>query len=534
MKAEVRPVISNSLLLGIIIGLMAALALFRELYFFPRLDISPNTDNSWLIYAASRLADGQKLYTDILETNPPLAVWLNLLPVWMGRIFSISPLLVFPVLVTALNLVSLWLAAKIMRFSAANHIIFYSLLLYTACGFFLFSSIVYGERELLFIAMVLPCLVKSLLGKEEQWQFYNNHKILDLLVIILAAVGFAIKPFFLILWGLNELHKAISSRSFITIFSRDNWLIGIFQLIYFSAIYFFTPEYFKIIVPVILSTYFTFEVPWQQITAIIGYITAPPLVLILMARPDGYFRKIIMRAVTWMFACAMLIVLQRKEWPNHIYPMAFMAGLILVMLVIYLLKLPREKNISSIRFSALCLGVFIIAAASCLNAKFWFFIHERPSVIHTKLLEEIDKRASGKYVYPLAFNMQSGFPVIAWSHGIFHGGFSQLWPLPGILTREQQHRLTPDIVSARQFFYDSLVKDFSDYPPELVWVENNISWEKVIGTADYDDRLKNRSLTDVLTRDARFAALWQGYKKIGNVEGESGAESYSLYERIKK
>ena len=535
--------IEGSTLLIIAIGVMIILALLREIAFFPIPDMIPNPDSSWLIYAAGRMAEGQVPYVDFMETNPPLILWISLLPVLLGKLFSLSPFTVFPILVTLLNLASLYLTARVMRENSmlAGKQVFHSVLLYIAFGFFLLSPAVYGQRELLFITLVLPYLVQSLSPQRSE-----KSAAIDLIIILMAAIGFALKPFFLLLWGLNELYKAIQERSFMSLFALRNWIIGFVQLLYFAAIYSLTPEYINTIIPAVIATYFAYETLWFSILKIIAIVSGIALVLALMARPHSDYRKIITRMLVWMFACAMLMVVQRKDWLNHLYPMVFMAGFVVVMVLLYLVEIWREIGllIGRLRFTALCVSVAALLAGIYVDGKFWYFIYKHPSVIHTRLLAEINKHAEGKHVYSLAFNMQSAFPVIALSKGIFHGSFYQLWPMSGLIIREQQGKNTEDMKSARQFFYDNLVKDFSSYPPELVWVDENVNLEKI---ADYDIEPENRDIIKVLSRDVRFFVLWQNYEKIGEIEGDKPEnkdlkegekpmqpERYSLYKRIKK
>ena len=49
-----------------------------------------NTDVSWIIVMCETVLDGQRLYTDIIETNPPATVWLYLPFVAFARAVHLS------------------------------------------------------------------------------------------------------------------------------------------------------------------------------------------------------------------------------------------------------------------------------------------------------------------------------------------------------------------------------------------------------------------------------------------------------------
>ncbi|TGQ38615.1 hypothetical protein [Mesorhizobium sp. M00.F.Ca.ET.216.01.1.1] len=48
-------------------------------------------DTSWLITVCERMLSGERLYSQIYETNPPFSVWLYMPPVAMGRMLGIAP-----------------------------------------------------------------------------------------------------------------------------------------------------------------------------------------------------------------------------------------------------------------------------------------------------------------------------------------------------------------------------------------------------------------------------------------------------------
>ncbi|TKB31761.1 MAG: hypothetical protein E5W69_01200, partial [Mesorhizobium sp.] len=49
------------------------------------------TDTSWLITVCERMLSGERLYSQIYETNPPFSVWLYLPPVAAARLLGTAP-----------------------------------------------------------------------------------------------------------------------------------------------------------------------------------------------------------------------------------------------------------------------------------------------------------------------------------------------------------------------------------------------------------------------------------------------------------
>jgi hypothetical protein len=50
-----------------------------------------NHDAGWYLHVAGAWLDGATLYRDVIDTNPPLIIFLSAVPVWLGRITTIAP-----------------------------------------------------------------------------------------------------------------------------------------------------------------------------------------------------------------------------------------------------------------------------------------------------------------------------------------------------------------------------------------------------------------------------------------------------------
>lgn len=484
-----------------LILLLAALALVREAH------INMNPDNAWLLYAAERLMNGEKIYVDFLETNPPLIVWLNTIPVWLAGVFHTTSIAIFPWVVTALNLGVL---AILYRRLADKKLFFLLALL-----LFALPAWVYGQREHLWVALILPYLVES-----------TSERKRSILVAALAAVGFALKPFFLLVWAANELYLALIEANARRLFSRTNWIIGLVQLAYFLAVRHFTPDYFTNILPYLWESYFAYEASAARIAQFTFGIGGFVLAALLLMRPSRH---------GWQFFVILLASLavmwvQKKDWLNHLYPPAVFGCWCLFALAERLIHDWRyEKQEPGLtRFTGLCLALAGLAMVVFVAGNLTWRSITEPRIAESRLAKEIDHYAKDDYVYPLSFNLQAAFPVIAYADAKFAGSFHHLWPLPAAVIKPGHEQLR-DFVTAR------IVDDFKKHSPALVWVDKNKDLDKA-------SALRNFDIITYLAKDREFAKLWKQYRFVADVEDEISALkaedkdsviTYALYRRVR-
>src|SRR3954452_17144660 len=84
-----------------------------------RQQVAANSDVSWLLIAGERWLDGQRLYSDILETNPPMAVLVYVPGILLSRAVDLPAERVVDALVMIAVALSLGFSARILRRSTA-------------------------------------------------------------------------------------------------------------------------------------------------------------------------------------------------------------------------------------------------------------------------------------------------------------------------------------------------------------------------------------------------------------------------------
>ncbi|MGH2627778.1 MAG: hypothetical protein ACRDHY_14140, partial [Anaerolineales bacterium] len=74
-----------------------------------------NNDAALDLLVADRLLEGAAPYAGYMHINPPLIHYLMAIPVWMGRLFHLNPIVSFNVLVIGLTGLAIALAIRVLR-----------------------------------------------------------------------------------------------------------------------------------------------------------------------------------------------------------------------------------------------------------------------------------------------------------------------------------------------------------------------------------------------------------------------------------
>src|SRR5258708_24904254 len=118
-----------------------------------------NTDVSYAITLSEKVLDGQRLYTDLIEVNPPASTFLYLPAVVLARMFGWAPELVVDTLVFICALVSLGIAARIIRhYRLLDGLPGWSLAAFALAVLTIFPAQTFGERDHVALIAALPAL----------------------------------------------------------------------------------------------------------------------------------------------------------------------------------------------------------------------------------------------------------------------------------------------------------------------------------------------------------------------------------------
>jgi hypothetical protein len=166
-----------------------------------------NHDAGWLLYVSERVLNGDRLYVDVIEVNPPLIVWLGIPVILLERLLGVHHTLLFPVLVAlgaGSSLAACWrLSGQVL--SAPYRA---PALAALAAALFVIPSGNWGQREHLMLLLAAPyifaCASRARGQNPGAW----------LPIGVAAGLGFALKPHFLLMPAALEAWLLISRRPF--------------------------------------------------------------------------------------------------------------------------------------------------------------------------------------------------------------------------------------------------------------------------------------------------------------------------------
>jgi hypothetical protein len=395
-----------------------------------------NTDVSWLITLAEKVLDGQRLYVDLIEINPPASVFLYLPAVAFARALGLSPETAVDAAVFLAIGVSLWLAGRTLRQAPDDKIDLMRLAVLVAALLAILPAQTFGEREHIAVIFLLPLFalwsVRSADARPD-----------DVLAVLAAGIGaglaLTIKPHFALGLAPAVIAIAVRRKSWQPLVGLENWIAGVIAASYGAGVLVFYPAFVSDIMPMVAATY----LPVRQ-SLFVLLVHCPVLLLsALQLRLATSWRPGLLRlpAITVLLAAAggffLVFLLQGKGWPYHSYP-----TLAVVYIVVAAALSGRAHGPQRSRFDnvALMTGMAAVACAT------FYWMNLANSMV--ALNEPIRRLASHPRLLIISSDVSVGHPLVRQVGGTWVGRVGSLWITAGVITR--QRRETLDAATAKE------------------------------------------------------------------------------------
>ncbi|MSP04926.1 MAG: hypothetical protein EXR05_06745 [Acetobacteraceae bacterium] len=453
------------------------------LLFLPMVLAPPvNHDVAAVLAFAQRWLGGEKLYSELIDVNPPLIFILNLLPAGIAALTPLDGVSALRLCVLAFGGFA-WFLALRTRWREAEGAVERAVLDVLPVLFLLGAGYDFGQREHLMAVGALPyvlCAAQRAEGRRPRnW----------LTVSILAAMVFALKPHFLAVPALVEI-GVLGTRLRAagtwgqTLRDPVPWVLAAIWGFYLASVPLIFPDYAGVVLPLVWDFYVGLGglSAWQVLLAPrmlpAVLLLAPFVGVAVFWRIARGAPRIVALAAIGAAAAAMA---QHKGWSYHILPLEFFACALAVLVGACWLDRDWEQAPVAVprrarRLIASCAMYFIVNGEAP-----WKQLNYAASEV-AGLAQLMEREATGERVLVLSPGIYPIYPAVNYADVVNTLRTMNMWLLQAAndtcLPDGKRYRDVWEMGRAEFFVYRTVAEDFARAPPAVVVVDRQpgIPW----------------------------------------------------------
>lgn len=484
------------------IAAMAVIALLFVAQVAIRWTSEINHDTGWYLYVAAGLLDGKTLYTDFVEVNPPLSMWLTVPPVAIARLTGLASDHALYIQQFLLTAISLLLAARYLRaipdLQSSSRLVMLCLMAFIM----LFApGPDFGQREHLMVLLFLPWLLLRMARASG----FRPGMPEAALIGIAAAVAVSIKPHSAVAVLMVEVVLLLRFRSVRLVLAVENLAALAFCIAYLAVIWLWATEFLSVVLPLGVEAYVPYygrpaSLLLERSSRTVFIIVITGALLWLSSRGQRLLPAVLLAAAAGFLASYFL---QAKGYFYHLLPAVAFASFAAAAACANILTAKSETPASPL---ARMLPVFMMAVVLFLTWKPQIYFYAGQP-----FEQAIDRHKPGaKSVFIASTNVFQPFPMVVKRDLVWASRFPVQWLVPYVSHHWGGTGALPDD-SIIQTALQSAVSDLDAYRPDIVFIDRR----------NGQDYVKNGSF-DFLAfygQDPRFAGIWAGYVKRGETAG---------------
>lgn len=496
-------------------------------------------DQLWCLYVAGRMLHGVRLYgPEILESNPPLIMWLLLPTTGLAHVFHLPATVLFKTAVLVVEAASAATCVSLLRRTVRRPALalMWGLLFAFLLVFAVMPARDFGQRDHLLAILCLPYLVAASFELRSQLPSTSLSAVFPkplarLLIGVAAGLGIALKPHHALIPLFVEGLLLTCRRSLRPLLRTEPWTILLTCLLYLLAIRLVTPAYLTDVLPILRSTYWAIG-PLKLPGLIAQSLQLHLLIVITVAvflacrrRADATrpLTEILLAAGA---AGTLAYYLQGTGWYYQQLPaLSFFA------LALALELAPSLSRLSAPNWlPAAATALSLLALALTTHFMGYPFTPERSFPITSPDPTFFSNLAPGTPVAILTTMVDDSVPPVAKYHLLWAQRTNNLWILPAILRNEDPQSngrpqpplrtIAPATLAALdrdQHRY--MVEDLERWQPQLVLVQR--CQDPAVHCQVLEDR--HDDLLAWFERDPAFRTLWAQHYRPLRSSGEFDA-----------
>lgn len=341
------------------LALPAAVTLLVALYAIAVSRLLPgNVDVSWLLTVGDRVLNGERLYVDVAEANPPFSTWLYLPFLIVERLTGLSAELWVGLGMAVLAIGSVWLSARILvradqtltRFVWAVPVLVFLLLALSPADF--------GQREQIAVICLLPWL--ALLAARDRTADFRAGSTAERLAAGLGTAIFVMikPPFSVLALAVPVLVLAAQRRSARPLLTTENVFGAVLTVAYLIALVVFVRPFFTDVLPLLREVYLPMRMPVADVLMLlpVKIFVAMAAAILAMAYPDRPHRDakiLLLAAVGYVPA----FVLMGKGWTYQAIPFQMLG---MLAFVLQFIRLRAQRDVPALAKAGVVFGLLLL------------------------------------------------------------------------------------------------------------------------------------------------------------------------------
>ncbi len=488
-----------------------------------------NHDVAAVLNFTQRWIAGERLYSELIDVNPPLIFVLNLLPGYLAEFLPLDGVQALLLCLLGLAAGCWWLSARLRQGMAEGPVEKAALAALVPLALVL-PGYDFGQREVLMGTVAIPYAVlaaRRMLGLPTSRRMTFG-------VAVLAALGFALKPHFLgvpLLVEAAVLLRRASAGGWgrvgpalkAALSDPVPWTMAGVWVLYLASIPLLFPDFFGHVVPLVWDYYVSLgglsglDV---LLTENLGEATLLLLIISILC-VVGRFGPLVLALWAAMGGAFLAAWVQHKGWTYHVAPIfmlgALTAGVMAARWLDGALPAVRARNAAP-ALAAVMAGLLFVGMVRGGEAPLREINFERDK--GGRLTAWLKEHAWNERLLVLTPDIWPIYPALNYAHSQSTLRFMNLWLLQGVNQvcpdNGERYRQPWEMSRAEFFVYRTVAEDFAAAPPSAVLVTRHVGIPWCGREFDF---------IEYFSRHPLFAEAFRNYRQQGEIEG------YKLYVR---
>ncbi|MBX9666587.1 MAG: hypothetical protein K2X93_03165 [Candidatus Obscuribacterales bacterium] len=354
----------------LVISICITMVMLIRAYYWLNHPLLSFPDQSAYLYMADLLLQGQIPYLDFFEWNPPLIMYLSIIPVLISKVVPIHPVLSLNLSIICLTFIASISAVKLAdRYLDNDSQFVISIAVILGATYFNFAQeFDAAEREHIFMVAYTPFMLVRYIN----WTTEKKvTKVASILTGLLAGVAIALKPQFAFAFLSQEIVFYLQNRDWKRLFFPEMLAVAFVHVTYIGALCFLPKAAWDVIITQVVPLYLHgFDYSKKCLIYMLhsGFYFADPVnkfclalgLAIMLNRYSNWIAPL----TAFMFASFVNYVHGEQAWIYRMIPMASGAYMIIFLVVALLFIVLKEHTKRPILVNGIALTTLFISTCS--------------------------------------------------------------------------------------------------------------------------------------------------------------------------